>query len=269
VPRVATCRRREPALRLVHLPALAVDPRETCQRAEIRMCVNGQSTDRERVLVAFERLRDRGALRIEVGAVAPQGGRGVEVREGGREPVEDAPHPDARQEGTGLARHLVDELVRERRGPLGVRDATQHVAPQGDQLDQLGALPDGEPSLRRSERLTVDPSLEVPEGDDPRRRHRLLIGSHRKTLLGGTRVGRRAWRAPGPFRRRPDGDSAAPVRGSCATLARSPGRPLAPCEEHPLPDGNKRCAFLCVVEFAGRDGMNWQRAPVNPSEPTQ
>jgi hypothetical protein len=127
---VRTCRRAEPALRLVRLPALAVDPGESCQRAEVSMTVNGQPADRERLVVASERLIDRGALRIEVGAVAPQGGGGVEVGQGRPEPVKDAPHPGARREGPGVARHLADEVVGQRRGPLGVGNAAQHVAPQ-------------------------------------------------------------------------------------------------------------------------------------------
>ena len=84
------------------------------------------------------------------GAVASQGGRGVEVGQGRCEPVEDTAHPGARHEGPGVTRHLAGELVRQRCGPLGVGNAAQHVAPQRDQLDQLGALADGDPFLRRS-----------------------------------------------------------------------------------------------------------------------
>jgi hypothetical protein len=45
----------------------------------------------------------------------------------------------ARHEGPCVARNLVHELVRHRRGPLGVGNAAQHVPPQRDQVHQLGA----------------------------------------------------------------------------------------------------------------------------------
>ena len=117
--------------------------------AQVSLTVNGRSTDHERLLVVSERLIDRGAFRIDVDPVAPEEGRGVEVCQGRHEPVEDAAHPGARQEGPGVARRLPDELVRQRCGPLGIGDAAQDVAAQRDQLDQLGALADGEPSPRR------------------------------------------------------------------------------------------------------------------------
>jgi len=79
---VGTRRRAEPALRLVHLPALAVHSCQSCQRAEVGMTVNGQLADRECLVVASQRLIDRCALRIEGGAVASQGGRVVEVGQG-------------------------------------------------------------------------------------------------------------------------------------------------------------------------------------------
>ena len=37
----------------------------------------------------------------------------------------------------------------------------------------------------------------------------------------------------------------------CARVARN----------HPLPDGNKRVAYLCAVEFAERNGHEWQFPP--------
>ena len=35
---------------------------------------------------------------------------------------------------------------------------------------------------------------------------------------------------------------------------------------HPLPDGNKRCAFLALVEFAARNGREWRRGAGDPDE---
>jgi hypothetical protein len=96
------------------------------------------------------RLKDRGALRVQLEVLAPQRGRGVEIGQGRLEPVEDPPHPGARHEGPGVGRHPVDELVGQRRGPLRIGSAAQHLAPQGDPLDQLAALADGEPFFRRS-----------------------------------------------------------------------------------------------------------------------
>lgn len=30
---------------------------------------------------------------------------------------------------------------------------------------------------------------------------------------------------------------------------------------HPLPDGNKRIAYICMREFIARNGLHWQRPP--------
>lgn len=37
-------------------------------------------------------------------------------------------------------------------------------------------------------------------------------------------------------------------------------------KNHPLPDGNKRCAFLATVEFIERSGRHWVPAPGDPDE---
>lgn len=37
-------------------------------------------------------------------------------------------------------------------------------------------------------------------------------------------------------------------------------------KNHPLPDGNKRCAFLATVEFVERNGRSWVPAPADPDE---
>lgn len=37
-------------------------------------------------------------------------------------------------------------------------------------------------------------------------------------------------------------------------------------KNHPLPDGNKRCAFLATVEFVERNGRTWLPAPGDPDE---
>ena len=37
-------------------------------------------------------------------------------------------------------------------------------------------------------------------------------------------------------------------------------------KNHPLPDGNKRCAFLATVEFVERNGRTWVSAPDDPGE---
>jgi hypothetical protein len=59
---VGACRRAEPALRLIHLTELAEDPRQGCQRAEVRMTVSGRPADGERLVVASECLVDRGTV---------------------------------------------------------------------------------------------------------------------------------------------------------------------------------------------------------------
>ncbi|MHB1242433.1 MAG: type II toxin-antitoxin system death-on-curing family toxin [Gaiellaceae bacterium] len=40
-------------------------------------------------------------------------------------------------------------------------------------------------------------------------------------------------------------------------------------KNHPLPDGNKRCAFLATVEFIERNGRTWVPAPGDPDETDQ
>ena len=40
-------------------------------------------------------------------------------------------------------------------------------------------------------------------------------------------------------------------------------------KNHPLPDGNKRCAFLATVEFVERNGGTWVPAPGDPDETDQ
>lgn len=37
-------------------------------------------------------------------------------------------------------------------------------------------------------------------------------------------------------------------------------------KNHPLPDGNKRSAFLATVEFVERNGRRWMPAPGDPDE---
>ncbi len=37
-------------------------------------------------------------------------------------------------------------------------------------------------------------------------------------------------------------------------------------KNHPLPDGNKRCAFLATIEFVERNGGSWIPAPRDPDE---
>ncbi len=37
-------------------------------------------------------------------------------------------------------------------------------------------------------------------------------------------------------------------------------------KNHPLPDGNKRCAFLTTVELVERNGRTWAPAPGDPDE---
>jgi death-on-curing protein len=35
---------------------------------------------------------------------------------------------------------------------------------------------------------------------------------------------------------------------------------------HPLPDGNKRAAFLALLEFLARNGRSWRRSERDPTE---
>lgn len=37
-------------------------------------------------------------------------------------------------------------------------------------------------------------------------------------------------------------------------------------KNHPLPDGNKRAALLCLIEFVQRNGRKWSGAPGDPAE---
>ena len=65
------------------------------------------------------------------------------------------------------------------------------------------------------------------------------------------------WRAAGRLRRRgglPDFATKAAVL--CWHLVKN----------HPLPDGNRRCAFLATVEFVERNRRTWIPAPGDPDE---
>ena len=44
---------------------------------------------------------------------------------------------------------------------------------------------------------------------------------------------------------------------------------LALVKNHPVPDGNNRCAFLATVEFVERNGRRWLGAPGDPEETDQ
>lgn len=35
---------------------------------------------------------------------------------------------------------------------------------------------------------------------------------------------------------------------------------------HPLPDGNKRCGYLCLIESLARNGYDWNDSPHDPDE---
>jgi death-on-curing protein len=37
---------------------------------------------------------------------------------------------------------------------------------------------------------------------------------------------------------------------------------------HPLPDGNKRAGFLCMLEFVERNGRSWRIHPAQEEEGT-
>jgi death on curing protein len=45
----------------------------------------------------------------------------------------------------------------------------------------------------------------------------------------------------------------------CARLARN----------HPLPDGNKRAAYLSLLEYIERNGRTWRKSPHDPDETVQ
>jgi death-on-curing protein len=38
------------------------------------------------------------------------------------------------------------------------------------------------------------------------------------------------------------------------------------CKNHPLPDGNKRCAYLAMLEFVQANGFEWAPSPDDPDE---
>jgi len=37
-------------------------------------------------------------------------------------------------------------------------------------------------------------------------------------------------------------------------------------QNHPLPGGNKRCAFVSLIEFCARNGRQWTRSEHDPEE---
>lgn len=81
-----------------------------------------------------------------------------------------------------------------------------------------------------------------------------------ETLLGSARIhpAESALHAPaaafGEVEFYPDFEMKAAVL--CSRLARN----------HPLPDGNKRAAYLSLLEFVERNGRSWRRSPDDPDE---
>jgi death-on-curing protein len=41
------------------------------------------------------------------------------------------------------------------------------------------------------------------------------------------------------------------------------------CQNHPLTEGNKRCAFLAMLEFIQANGRAWPASPADPDETEQ
>jgi death on curing protein len=39
-------------------------------------------------------------------------------------------------------------------------------------------------------------------------------------------------------------------------------------KNHPMPDGNKRTAFLCLLEFVARNGRSWRIHPAHDEDST-
>ena len=75
--------------------------------------------------------------------------------------MEGGPRPGAREEGFAVSRAIVRELFGPRVRPFVVCDASEDLAPQRHQFDELGLTTNIEPSREGLALLAVDLSLQI------------------------------------------------------------------------------------------------------------
>ena len=115
----------------------------------------------EGLVVASDRLEDRGAFGIHNGGICSEAPGFIEVTQRIGEAMEGGPRPGAREEGYAVSRAIVRELFGPRLRPFVVCDATQDVAPQRHQFDELGLTTNIEPSGEGLALLAVDLRLQI------------------------------------------------------------------------------------------------------------
>ena len=129
-----------------HIPAISAQRSQRRQRGEIGATLHSVPEDCEGLVVASDRLEDRGAFGVHVGGIGSEPQGVIEVTQRIGEAVERGARPGAREEGYAVGRAIARELFGPRFSPFVVGDATQDVPTQNHQVNELGLTPGIEPS---------------------------------------------------------------------------------------------------------------------------
>ena len=148
----------------------------------------------EGLVVASDRLEDRGAFGIHNGGICSEAPGFIEVTQRIGEAMECGPRPGAREEGYAVSRAIVRELFGPRLRPFVVCDATQDVAPQRHQFNELGLTTNIEPSREglplpgRRSALADSPARETPAvvGNSPSITAPVAAGSPRLVITASS-----------------------------------------------------------------------------------
>ena len=112
--------------------------------------------DGEGLVVASDRLEDRGAFGVHVGGIGFELQGVIEVTQRIGEAVERGARPGAREEGYAVGRAIARELFGPRFSSFVVGDATQEVSTQKQQVNEFGLAPGIDPPRGVLARPTVD-----------------------------------------------------------------------------------------------------------------
>ena len=148
-------------LRRGHIPALGAQRSQRRDRGEIGSTFHGLPHDGEGLVVASDRLEDRGAFGIHNGGICSEAPGFVEVTQRIGEAMEYGPRPGPRDEGCAVSRTIVCELFGPRLRPFVVCDAAEDVAAQRHQFDERGLTTNIEPSGEGLALLAVDLGLQI------------------------------------------------------------------------------------------------------------
>ena len=125
-------------LRRVDIAALGAQRSQRRERGEVGSTFHSLRHEGEGVVVASDRLEDRGAFGIHDGGICSEAPGFIEVTQRIGEAMEGGPRPGAREEGYAVSRAIARELFGPRLRPFVVCDGAEDVAAQRHQFDELG-----------------------------------------------------------------------------------------------------------------------------------